>query len=134
MSVRLVEAASSFLSARTGRRGFLARSSLVATALAVAPAEYVLRPQTAYAAVCRCGGAGCSCGSACCDGYTEFCCTLHGSNTCPPGTFAGGWWRADGSAFCSGPRYYIDCHGECTCADACHGGAFCPECDGLSCG
>ncbi|HVM63976.1 MAG TPA: hypothetical protein VMU14_03885, partial [Acidimicrobiales bacterium] len=54
-----------------------------------------------------------------------------GSNTCPPGTFAGGWWRADGSSFCGGgPRYYIDCHGECgspgppgVCTD-----------DGLTCG
>jgi len=47
----------------------------------------------------------------CCDGYTEFCCTITGSNTCPAGTVAAGWWKADGSGFCGGgPRYYIDCN------------------------
>jgi len=137
VSVWLVDRAAAALGARTSRRGFLARSSLVATALAVAPAEYVLRPGTAYGAICGCVGQSCTCGSACCDGYTEFCCTLHhGSNTCPPGTFAGGWWKADGSAYCAGPRYYVDCHAECSCTDGCGGGYhFCSnQCDGLDCG
>ena len=137
MSTWLVERMSSALAARTDRRGFLARSTVAATALAVAPAEYVLRPVSAYAAVCRCASGACSCGEPCCDGYTEFCCTInHGSNTCPSGTFAGGWWKADGSRFCSGPRYYIDCMAECTCG--CSGGTheyFCPPgCDGQHCG
>jgi hypothetical protein len=136
LSVRLVEAVSSALSARTSRRGFLARTSLAATALAVAPAAFALRPVDAYALVCDCNGRGCDCGGACCDGFTEFCCTLHnGSNTCPPGTFAGGWWKADGSAFCNGPRFYIDCHSECACQGDCTNGIFCgPGCDGLDCG
>src|SRR5579871_302699 len=91
------------------------RTAVVGSALAVDPLGYVLHPGTAYAAVCRCASAGCRCGSLCCDGYTEFCCTLTGSNSCPTGTVAGGWWRADGSSFCGGgPRYYIDCHSECS--------------------
>ena len=137
MSTWLVERLSSTLAARTSRRGFISRSTLAATALAVAPAEYVLRPVSAYAAVCRCASGACSCGQPCCDGYTEFCCTLnHGSNMCPSGTFAGGWWKADGSQWCNGPRYYIDCMAECSCG--CSGGTgeyFCPPgCDGQSCG
>ena len=55
-----------------------------------------------------------------------------GINACPPGTFAGGWWKADGSEYCSGPRYYIDCMGECH-GCGCGGGGFCPGCDGLTC-
>ena len=135
MSVRLVEHASAFLERRSSRRGFLVKSALVGSAMTVAPLDFVLRPGSAYAAVCRCGNPACGCGSACCDGYTEFCCTIHGSNTCPPGTFAGGWWKADGSSYCAGPRYYIDCHGECQC-EACQPGgpAMCPQCDGLDCG
>jgi len=119
------------LEKRTSRRGFLMRTAVVGSALAVDPLDYLLHPGTAYASVCRCGSAGCDCGSACCDGYTEFCCTLTGSNTCPPGTFAGGWWRADGSAFCAGPRDYIDCHGECPSQS---GPRFCAGSDGLTCG
>ena len=38
-------------------------------------------------------GSSCDCSALCCDGYTEFCCTLYGSNSCPPGTLAAGWWR-----------------------------------------
>jgi hypothetical protein len=127
----LVDRLAEGLARRTSRRGFLVRAAVVGSALVTDPLDYVLHPGTAYTAVCRCGSAGCGCGSACCDGYTEFCCTLTGSNTCPPGTFAGGWWRADGSAFCNGPRYYIDCHGECP-PDA--GPGFCPGQDGLQCG
>ncbi|HEV7886975.1 MAG TPA: twin-arginine translocation signal domain-containing protein, partial [Acidimicrobiales bacterium] len=132
MSVRLVEKASAFLANHTSRRGFLARSAVVGSALTVAPMRYVLEPGTAYAAVCGCAGQSCNCGAACCDGYTEFCCTMTGSNTCPPGTFVAGWWKADRTSFCAGPRYYIDCNGLCQCA--CGSGHFCPGCDGLHCG
>ena len=61
----------------------------------------------AYAAVCNCQGQGCPCGSICCDGYTEFCCTLTGSNGCPPGTITAGWWKVDGSQFCGGAARYL---------------------------
>lgn len=131
MSQWLAERTSALLAARVSRRSFLVRSAVVGSALAVGPVAYVLRPGTAYAFVCQCGDAGCSCGSACCDGYTNFCCTLYGTNSCPPGTFAGGWWQADGSTYCAGARYYIDCMGECTtCTNGCGGGSsFCePAC------
>lgn len=119
---------------RTSRRGFLARATVTATALAVAPAEFLLKPGTAYGLICECApGTSCDCSQLCCDGYTQFCCTINdGVNACPPGTFAGGWWKADGSEYCAGPRYYIDCMGECqNCG--CSGGNFCPTCDNLTC-
>ena len=123
-----------WLVGRTSRRSFLARTTLSATALSVAPIDFLLRPGTAYAQICQCvPGSDCDCSALCCDGYTQFCCTINqGVNACPPGTFAGGWWKADGSIYCSGPRYYIDCMGECQ-GCGCGGGAFCPGCDGLTC-
>lgn len=131
----LVERTGELLERRTTRRGLLARTTLAGSALAVAPSLYVLRPVSAYAAICGCAGQNCGCGSACCDGYTEFCCTLTGLDACPPGAFAGGWWKADGSPYCDGPRYYVDCHSRCTCEDACAGGgSFCGgSCDPLAC-
>ena len=119
----LADKAGSLLERKTSRRGFLARTAMVGTALAAAPTAYLLRPGSAYAAVC---GEGASCTS----GWTAFCCTVNnGVNRCPPGTFAGGWWKADGSSFCCEggqrrPRYVIDCHGECT--GGCGSGHFCP--------
>ena len=134
MSGWLLGRVSGVLERRTSRRGFLVRAALAGSALAIDPLDYVLHPGTAYGAVCRCGDPGCGCGSACCDGYTEFCCTLNGSNTCPPGTIAGGWWRADGSSFCGGgPRYYIDCHGECPGSSGAGEAGFCDSEDGLVC-
>lgn len=121
MSTWLVERASRLLAARTSRRGFLARAAVVGSALAVAPTRYVLEPGTAYAAVC---GPGADCGS----GWTAFCCTVAGTNTCPPGTFVGGWWKADNSSYCCGKvRYYIDCQAKCTgCRSGCGGrNSFC---------
>ena len=89
------------------RRGFLAAATLTGAALAVDPWGYVTRPQSAYASVC---GPGASCGS----GWSAMCCSINqGKNTCPPGTFAGGWWKADRSSFCGGhARYYIDCNAK----------------------
>ena len=124
MSQRLAERAATFLASRsTTRRSFLQKTALVSSALAVVPKEFLLRPGSAYAALCACGGQNCACGSLCCDGFTEFCCTMTGHNVCPPGTMAGGWWKADGSQYCNGPRYYIDCNATCHCG----GGAFCPD-------
>ncbi len=134
MSQWLVKQTSTFLASRSTRRGFLQRSAMAATALSVAPLDFTLKPMSAYAAICTCAGKGCDCGAACCDGYTQFCCTINnGVNACPPGTFSGGWWKADGSVYCAGPRYYIDCHGACQCSSGCSSG-FCSSCDGLSCG
>ena len=111
MSQRLAERVSEWIGTRTSRRGFLVRTAVGGAALSTNPLDWALRPISAYAAACECRGQPCACGTACCDGYTEFCCTLNGQNTCPPGTVAGGWWKADGSGFCgSAPRYYIDCN------------------------
>ncbi|MEO7429724.1 MAG: twin-arginine translocation signal domain-containing protein, partial [Acidimicrobiales bacterium] len=107
----LIDRATGSAAARLDRRGFLRRTALVGSALAVAPGRYLLRPGSAYAAICTCSGSSCGCGSTCCDGYTEFCCTITGRNSCPAGTATGGWWKADGSGLCSGaPRYYLDCN------------------------
>ena len=122
------------LLSRTSRRGFLSRATVTATALTVAPVEYLLRPGSAYAFICECvPGTPCDCSTLCCDGYTQFCCTINsGVNACPPGTFAGGWWKADGSQYCAGARYYIDCNGTCD-GCGCSGGSICSSCDGLTC-
>ena len=110
----LVDKTAAVLESRTSRRGFLVRAAVAGTALAVSPLRYLVRPVTAYAAVCGCAGFDCDCGSACCDGYTAFCCEVNeGRNECPPGTFPGGWWRADGSVFCDGTRYIVDCNLSC---------------------
>lgn len=106
----------------SGRRTFLSRMTMAATALIVSPIEYVIRPITAYAAVC--GPA-----SGCNDGYTAFCCSIHrGINKCPPGHFVGGWWKAANSSYCledgqPSDRFYIDCHPRCECTNGC--GNFC---------
>jgi hypothetical protein len=122
----MVHRLSGALARRTSRRGFLARTAVTASALAVSPAQLALRSGSAYAAVCSCSGSTCDCGSACCDGYTEFCCTTTGSNTCPDGTVAGGWWKADAPGLCgNAPRYYIDCNvapGANPCSCGCAGG------------
>lgn len=125
----LVDRLSAVLDARTSRRGFLARSAVVGSALAVGPVQYLVRPGTAYASVC---GNDSTCGS----DYTVFCATITGGvNRCPPNALVGGWWKADNSGFCCGSaRYYIDCHSYCSCG--CSGGsAFCGEgCRSCSCG
>lgn len=126
MSVGLVQRASEVLAARTGRRGFLVRTAIVGSAVVTAP-QFIVRPMSAYAAVCTCRGNACGCGSACCDGYTELCCSIYGTNTCPSGTALGGWWRAAGQSFCNGNnRFYLDCNtlpgSEGICGCTCAGG------------
>jgi hypothetical protein len=120
---------------RLDRRSFIARSALVGSALVTAPSDLLLRPTSAYAAVCSCQGQSCPCGSLCCDGYTEFCCALYGRNFCPTGSLVGGWWKADGSSFCGGAaRYYMDCHKPCG-SCSCGGGGVCSGgCNGTACG
>lgn len=116
---RGVAVLSRWLDSRSSRRGFLARAAVVGSALAVNPWGFLLQPQSAYASVC---GSGASCDS----GWTAMCCTINsGVNQCPPGSFAGGWWKADGAPMCGGgPRYYIDCQAECT-GCGCQGSNFC---------
>ena len=122
----IVEKASALLAGTSGRRRFLAKAALAGSAVVAAPRRFALEPLSAYAAVCTCSGSSCDCGAACCDGYTEFCCTITGRNSCPPGTALGGWWKADGSGYCGGPRYYLDCNttpgNEWVCSCGCAGG------------
>ncbi|MGH3665050.1 MAG: hypothetical protein ACRDU8_02965, partial [Egibacteraceae bacterium] len=104
------------------------------SALVAAPATYILRPGSAHAAVC---GPGSECGS----GWTVFCCTINrGVNKCPPGTFVGGWWKADNSPYCCDSRgnrkarYIIDCQGRCTkCKTGCADGFCSSKCVNCSC-
>src|ERR1041385_6198935 len=84
----------------------------------------LLRPVSAQATI-TCSD--CSPGASCCDGYPVFCCTLHGSNTCPSYTYMAGWWKCtdyNGTGLCSqeGVRYYIDCNRTpgASCPSGCH--------------
>lgn len=124
-----------FLADRLDRRGFLGKAAVVGSAVVAAPLEFGLKPRSAYAAICRCNGSNCPCGSLCCDGYTEFCCTLNGANTCPPGTITAGWWKVDGSQFCGGAaRYYLDCNAQCGSCSCGANGVCAGSCSGTPCG
>jgi hypothetical protein len=120
-SVRLVSRTTAILDRRFSRRKLLTRAALVGSAVTTSGLDFVLRPGSAYASIC---GEGHTCGSA----WTAMCCTINqGVNRCPPGSFAGGWWKAEGASLCGGKaRYYIDCQAECTHCH-CHGSAFCGE-------
>lgn len=135
MSQRLAEATSRLLARRSPRRGFLAKTAVVGSAVVAAPAEFLLKPKSAYAAICSCAGSSCDCGALCCDGYTEFCCQIYGTNGCPPGSLYGGWWKVDNSTFCNGEsRYYMDCHNPCG-GCGCGGSGVCSgSCNGTPCG
>ncbi|MEO0492979.1 MAG: S-layer homology domain-containing protein [Actinomycetota bacterium] len=138
MSRTVVDTLSRIVDRRSSRRGFLSKSAMGATAIAVAPAAYVLRPTTAHAAICSCQGLDCDCLDGCCDGYTDFCCFLSGENLCPPGTIVAGWWKADGSGFCDidgpRPRYYLDCNLPCDDGCGCDGSGVCEsECTSADC-
>jgi hypothetical protein len=133
MSEWLAERVGGWLSARSTRRDVLVRTTVAGAALATYRMRYVLKPGTAMELIASNPAPGRECppGSLCkSDGYVEFCCTVNsGINACPPGTIAGGWWKADGSKYCDGPRYYIDCSGVCNqCRTGCETG-FCPDCD-----
>ena len=133
--VAVVDRAADYLAKRLDRRGFLGKSAVVGSAVVAAPLEFGLKPQTAYAAVCSCNGSSCTCGSLCCDGYTEFCCTLNGKNACPPGTVTAGWWKVDGSNFCGGAaRYYLDCNAQCGGCSCGANGICSGACSGTGCG
>ena len=138
MSATLVERAATFLESRLSRRSFINRSAMVGSAVAIGSGvDLVLKPGTAYGAVCTCANTSCGCGTTCCAGFSEFCCSINGGyNYCPTDTVMGGWWKADNSTFCGGPRYYMDCHAVCGCSTGCGGGwGFCePSCDGATCG
>ena len=137
LSTVMVNRASAFLGNRLSRRNLINRSAFVGSAVAVgAGLDLALKPGTAYGQICECGNAGCGCGSTCCSGFSEFCCSVSGYNYCPANTVMGGWWVADNSSYCNGPRYYMDCNATCACDNGCSSGfAFCePGCDVTGCG
>ncbi len=124
----LAERLASFMERRVDRRGVLRKGAMAGTAMAVAPATFALRPGSAYAAVCARN-------ALCNDGYTEFCCTITGANSCPAGTALGGWWKVDGSDFCGGgPRYYMDCNAGCGGCGCGSNGICAGSCSGTPCG
>ncbi|MEZ5263213.1 MAG: hypothetical protein R2755_15920 [Acidimicrobiales bacterium] len=101
----------------------------------MAPTDSLLKPVGAYQAICNCSNTACACGSMCCDGYTEFCCTLIGMNRCPPGHILGGWWKVDNSQFCNNaPRYYMDCNAPCNGCGCGANGICSGSCSGTTCG
>jgi hypothetical protein len=137
VTTALVARTAKVLENRLSRRSLINRSAFVGSAVAVGSGlDLALRPGTAYGQICECGNAGCSCGSTCCSGFSEFCCAVSGANYCPANTIMGGWWVAEGSSYCNGPRYYMDCNSTCTCTSGCGGGfPFCePGCDQTGCG
>ena len=101
MSEWLVERVGGWLSGRSTRRDVLVRTTIAGAALATYRMRYVLKPGTPMELIASnpAPGRACPPGSLCkSDGYVEFCCTINsGINACPPGTIAGGWWKADGS-------------------------------------
>ncbi len=109
LAQRAADTVTGWLGRRTSRRGFLVRAGVLGSALAVDPVGYVLRPGTAYAAVCGPGSSATS-------GWTAFCATINdGVNACPKGSIAAGWWKADGASLCGGKaRYIIDCNATCS--------------------
>jgi hypothetical protein len=137
LSTALVTRTAHALEGRLSRRSLINRSAFVGSAVAVGSGlDLALRPGTAYGQICECGNAGCDCGSTCCAGFSEFCCEVSGANYCPENTIMGGWWVAEGSSYCNGPRYYMDCNSTCSCVTGCTPGfPFCEtECDGTNCG
>ena len=126
-SDRVVAASAALLERRFSRRGMLVRLAAAGSALTVAPLRYLLYPVSAEAAISpdRCASGLCT------DGYTAFCCQIsHGHNSCPTGTFTGGWWMCTdypGRKLCAeeGVRFYVDCNalpgrrypGGCQCAN-----------------
>ncbi|KRF28810.1 LGFP repeat-containing protein [Phycicoccus sp. Soil802] len=112
------------------RRDVLVGATVAATALATKPKEYALTPVAAYATICGPGNTASS-------GWTVFCSTVNkGVNTCPPGSFAAGWWKAADSSWCGGGyRYIVDCNASCSkCTTGCSDGMCDSRCWSCSCG
>jgi hypothetical protein len=102
----------SALGQRVSRRNLLVRAAVAGSALAVAPIRYLTEPISASTLV-TCSN--CSSSAACSGGYSTFCCTLTGSNSCPSYTELGGWWKCTnytGTKMCDAQnvRWYVDCN------------------------
>ena len=96
-----------------------------ARAVAANPLTYALTPTDAYAAVCSCSGSNCDCGSLVLRRLHRVLLHPHAARTSArPAPLLGGWWKVDGSGFCSGPRYYMDCNAPCN-GCGCGGSGIC---------
>jgi uncharacterized protein with LGFP repeats len=113
------------------RRDVLVGATVAAAALATKPKDYAMRPVSAYATICGPGNLAYQ-------GWTVFCCTINkGTNACPPGSFAAGWWKAADSSWCgAGYRYIVDCNASCSkCTTGCGSSNLCSSgCWSCSCG
>jgi hypothetical protein len=114
---------------RVGRRGVLVGAAVAGSALVTDPKAYALRPVTAYATICGPANTASS-------GWSVFCATINGGkNSCPPGSFTAGWWKAAGSSWCgNGYRYIVDCNAQCTgCTSGCSDNLCDSRCWNCSC-
>ena len=99
---------------RPKRRSFLAGLAVAGSAIALKPWGFLVEDASATDVVCGSG-------NECSDGWTAFCCTVSGKNSCPSGSFPAGWWKADNAGYCCGKaRYYIDCNASCGSTWSCH--------------
>ena len=120
-SARLVDRLARRLGALS-RRGFLARTAVVGSALAVDPRGYVLTPRRGVLDHLRPGQHRRQRLHA-----SSAARSTRASTPARPGTFTAGWWKAaDSSWCCGGYRYIIDCNAKCvTCSTGCAGDHIC---------
>lgn len=123
MTRKVLDSAADAVTSHMNRRGFIARATVIGAAIAAGPVRYLLYPQRAWADETGTCTSNIACGTSCatgqCNGngdqFSAFCCTTHGENRCPSGSFPGGWWKCDnyqGSRLCSNvnQRWYVDCN------------------------
>jgi hypothetical protein len=106
----ITQQAAGRLERTVSRRSFLVRMTVVGSALTIAPLRYLLRPGNAWANNSNCTT--CTMGECLTSPNSTFCCSLSGgSNACPSGTDACGWWQCCvPTLYCSsGTRYFVDC-------------------------
>lgn len=110
---QMTDAAGRTLEGKTSRRGLLVRMTIFGSAMTLAPLKFLMRPGSAWAFSTTCSS--CSTGLCATSSNSAFCCTIYGTNACPSGTTACGWWRCCISTlYCtSGNRYFVDCCGGC---------------------
>jgi hypothetical protein len=115
---RVFEKTISSVERRISRRSFVVRAAGLGSLIAVAPVRFLTRQPQAAGCVRHGDCRGNTCGP---DGYTAFCCTTNGKNSCPSGTFIGGYWACTnfkGKGLCNKKpnkpdvRWYLDCHAK----------------------
>ncbi len=127
MTSYLTRRAAEVLERRTTRRGVLARATMTAAALVVAPLRYVLRPGSAYAAVISCADAAAHPPAATAGQRSVVRSTMEITPPARAGVLSVlGWWQCDSSSYCPNiehhpsTRYYIDCNEQCDVGGGCN--------------